>query len=178
MQLKFWPRMIILPILAEKLQEDLNHFLQEEDVDTTYLMVQTVHLIPLFPFMLWLNCCYFSQNSCLSEKYRCCLDAKFVAVFGFVMMWDIKSKAIGIIIQYSSALLAQLGGPDNFKCCSAPCCGFVSRSWPMWKKYFRWSTKNRVMGYKICQLILSITTYWIGDWQSLRTNSWGKWRTQ
>ena len=167
MQLKFWPRMIILPILAEKLQEDLNHFLQEEDVDTTYLMVQTVHLIPLFPFMLWLNCCYFSQHSCFSEKYRCCLDAKFVAVFGFVMMWDIKSKAIGIIIQYSSALLAQLGGPDNFKCCVKEILSVEH------KKH-----SNRVMGHRVCQLILIITTYWIGEWQSLQINSWGKPWTQ
>ena len=24
------------------------------------------------------------------------------------------------------------------------------------------------MGYRVCQLILPITTYWIGEWQSLR----------
>ena len=33
---------------------------------------------------------------------------------------------------------------------------------------------NRVMGYRVCQLILPIKTYWIGEWQSLQINSWGR----
>ena len=37
--------MIILPILAEKLQADPNHLLQEADVD------MTVYLLSLFSFM-------------------------------------------------------------------------------------------------------------------------------
>ena len=40
-----------------------------------------------------------AQNSWFTENYRCCLDAKLVAVFGYATKWDIKSKAIGVIIQ-------------------------------------------------------------------------------
>ena len=44
-----------------------------------------------------------------------------------------------------SSLVVQLGrAPDNLECCSVPCHGFYSWSRPMWKKYFRWSTKNTV----------------------------------
>ena len=47
---------------------------------------------------------------------------------------------------------------------------------PMWKKDFRWVQKysSRIMGYRVCQLILSHNTILIiGEWQSLQIKRFG-----
>ena len=47
----------------------------------------------------------------------------------------------------------------------------------MWKKYFQRSAKkhsNRVMDYRVCQLILCHNNILIGDWQSLQIKSLGQ----
>ena len=55
-------------------------------------------------------------------------------------------------------------------CCSAPCCKFAPWSRPMWKVDFHGVQihSNRVMGYRVCQLILCHNIILIGEWQSLR----------
>ena len=42
-----------------------------------------------------------------------------------------------------------------------------------YEKEISWSKKhsNRVMGYRVCQLILCHNNILLGDWQSLRINS-------
>ena len=56
----------------------------------------------------------------------------------------------------SSALVAQLGRvPDNLECCSAPCHDLCERNtFGGLQKH-----SNTVMGYRVCQLILPISTY-------------------
>ena len=64
----------------------------------------------------------------------------------------------------SSAIVAQLGrAPDNLECCSAPCRSWVRFTVATYVKEILSAEhkkhSNRVMGYRVCQLILPITTY-------------------
>ena len=60
-------------------------------------------------------------------------------------------------------------------CWSVPLVRIRTGSWPMWKRDFRWVQKhsNRVMGYRICQLIHSNILI-IGEWHSLQIKQLGQ----
>ena len=82
---------------------------------------------------------------------------------GLVLGSSPNSKQTGITLGCSSALVAQLGrAPNNLEYCSVPCPGFNSWLRPKYVKEIL-STEhkkhsNRVMGYRVCQLILCHNT--------------------
>ena len=92
--------------------------------------------------------------------------------------WTQEDSNIGLVL--SLVQVAERSRAGVWVCWSAPLVRVRTCSWPMWKRDFRRVQKtrsNRVMGYRVCQLILCHNNILIigdGEWQCLRINSWGR----
>ena len=98
----------------------------------------------------------FVQKLKLKTKFFCCWHFDFVIHF--------KKEDKKCFLRPCDAIGKSA---DDLECYSAPCRGFDSRSRPMWKKHGGVQKhSNRVMGYRVCQLILchnNILKH-IGEW--------------
>ena len=91
--------------------------------------------------------CFSSKLPPDSEKHNCVWLLTIISTDNHVLTKD-----------QSSALVAQLGRvADNLEYCSVPCRGFDFWSRILSAEHKK--TSYRDMGYRVCQLILPITTY-------------------